>query len=212
MKQMPEIEFPCPESISEMTPVAGGHHCKSCDQKIYDVTDMSESQIEALKQYEPNLCVSYEELEDEVAPKLFSIRKFALAVLVVFGTGMFSFTNAQLHDEIGNVKTAILSPEEASDSTTTVELSILVMYRNKHSISASVDVVLPNGKVIMSHKKHGAHVLKIPTYCIGKQLTINVSNDGKTKSKKLLIQKENRQVEFTYYGKSHGRRMVQGRF
>jgi len=206
---MKQIEFPCPEPIEEMTPVKGGHHCKSCNQKIYDVTDMSESQIEVLKQNVPNLCVSYEEQEDVVTPKLFSIRRFALAVLVVFGTGMFSFTNAQLSEEIGNVKTAILSPG-ASDSTT-VELSVLVMYRNKHSISAFVEAVLPNGKVIISHKEHGAHVLEIPTYCIGKELTINVSNDGKTKSKKLLIKKENSQVEFTYYGKSHGTRIVRGR-
>jgi len=205
MKQMPQIEFPCPESITEMTPVKGGRHCKSCYQKIYDVTDMSESQIEVLKQNVPNLCVSYEVQEDVVTPKLFSIRKFALAVLVVFGTGMFSFTNAQLSDEIGNVKEQLLNSKE--QKLPEFNLKVRIYNQFDETIKGQVSIVLPNGKRLISFRsEEGFYYFLIPEYCKDKTIVVELISGKKKKNKKLknFAPDELKEVEIklkTHYSK-----------
>lgn len=54
-----DFSFVCPLKVEDMTDIDGGHHCDECNQKVFDVTDMSKDKYDELVRKTDNICVSF---------------------------------------------------------------------------------------------------------------------------------------------------------
>ncbi len=177
-----KIEFPCPVSPSELSPTAQGMLCLHCAKEVIDVDGLSAEEVKALAESKGSICVSTS--DPTVVNFSYSLRKFALSLLIVFGSSLFTFADAQLADKVGSVK--IEKPIEASIAL----MQISFVDQKGGTLSSSVDVAveLPNGKVIAPVlKDDGTFWLEIPAYCKGKQVLIVADRFGKKKYRSVYI-------------------------
>lgn len=85
---------PCVESLKDMKPVEGGRYCGSCAKTIVDLTNKSNQEIRQLyNDHNGHLCgiVNPNQLKEN---KFYHpLKRFALALIIVFGTSLFVFAN-----------------------------------------------------------------------------------------------------------------------
>lgn len=114
------IPKPCHEDWSKMTPEAQGRFCSSCAKTVVDFTKMNKEEIKTyfVNKSEERTCGRFlntqlDEKKSKVIP-LFDerLKKFAIAVYVVFGFTLFSCTDVEEHT-VGDVEPII----EHVDST-----------------------------------------------------------------------------------------------
>ncbi len=95
------IPEPCHENWSAMTPNEQGRFCGSCQKTVVDFTNFSTEDIQNYftKHYGQKVCGRFkneqiQQINIQIPTHLFSYisasRKFALALLIVFGTTLFS--------------------------------------------------------------------------------------------------------------------------
>lgn len=98
------IPEPCHENWGAMTPNEQGRFCGSCQKTVVDFTNFSTDDIQNYftKHYGQKVCGRFKQqqlnsIDIQIPTYLFSkmpsSRKFALALLVVFGTTLFSCTD-----------------------------------------------------------------------------------------------------------------------
>lgn len=98
------IPEPCHENWGAMTPNEQGRFCGSCQKTVVDFTNFSTEDIQNYftKHYGQKICGRFKQqqlnsIDIQIPTYLFSkmpsSRKFALALLVVFGTTLFSCTD-----------------------------------------------------------------------------------------------------------------------
>jgi len=198
MKNM-NVAFPCPELLTNMTVVADGYHCGTCDKTVYDVTGKSEEDVKKMTQADESLCVVYETKTKPMESQSFSIRRFGLAVLIVFGVGLFSFASAQVEKNIRKVSKEITSDIDNLKVGGFVEINI---QRNfSKSMSGKVNVELPNGKEDLLYvNSDGVYHYEVPAYCAGKEITFTMHTKGRVKKETIFIplDMENQEVNFNF--------------
>ncbi|MCB9195204.1 MAG: carboxypeptidase regulatory-like domain-containing protein [Flavobacteriales bacterium] len=85
---------PCVENLSDMTPVNGGRYCSSCEKTIVDLTNKSNQEIRVLyDQNEGKLCGIVRPNQLHENRYYHPLKRFALALIIVFGTSLFVFAN-----------------------------------------------------------------------------------------------------------------------
>lgn len=115
------IPEPCNENWGAMTPNEQGRFCQSCQKTVVDFTNWSTTDIQNYftRHYGQKVCGRFKneqltQIDIQIPTQLFSYipasRKFALALLIVFGTTLFSCT-----DNSGN--SATIGKIEVIDST-----------------------------------------------------------------------------------------------
>lgn len=85
---------PCVENLSDMTPVEGGRFCASCAKTIVDLTNKTNDEIRTL--YDENngkLCGIVMPGQLQENRYYHPLKRFALALMIVFGTSLFVFAN-----------------------------------------------------------------------------------------------------------------------
>ncbi len=158
-----KIEFPCPKSFLEMQRTNNGFYCDDCKQTVLELPKVTREQLGNSKlNSESNCVVNYSETP---VPKesLFTIRKFALAAMIVFGSGLFSFSNAQFAKQISKINdsTSVCPIEPA-------KIVVSVQNRKNQAIWGSVKAIMPNGKELKFEEHiYGVYYLEIPAYAIG---------------------------------------------
>lgn len=85
---------PCVESLKDMKSVEGGRYCSSCAKTIVDLTNKTNEEIRVM--YDQNngkLCgiVMPNQLHEN--RYYHPLKRFALALIIVFGTSLFVFAN-----------------------------------------------------------------------------------------------------------------------
>lgn len=86
---------PCVESLKDMKPVEGGRYCGSCAKTIVDLTNKSDQEIRKMyDEHNGKLCgiVMPNQLQEN--KYYHPLKRFALALIIVFGTSLFVFANA----------------------------------------------------------------------------------------------------------------------
>lgn len=115
------IPEPCHENWGVMTPNEQGRFCQSCQKTVVDFTHWSTADIQNYfaRHYGQKVCGRFKneqlaQINIQIPTSLFTYipasRKFALALLIVFGTTLFSCT-----DNSGN--SAAIGKIEVIDST-----------------------------------------------------------------------------------------------
>ncbi|CAG5081605.1 hypothetical protein [Parvicella tangerina] len=94
---------PCIESLNDMKPVEGGRYCGSCAKTIVDLTNKSNQEIRQLyDEHNGKLCgiVMPNQLQEN--KYYHPLKRFALALIIVFGTSLFVFANANGFNQFRN--------------------------------------------------------------------------------------------------------------
>ena len=94
-----KIEFPCPANSKELIVQNGKTFCTACNKDILNVDDPNISS---------NSCVMGDQNNDIQLDLSYSIRKFGLALMLVFGGALFNFSNAQVANELEATKKQML--------------------------------------------------------------------------------------------------------
>lgn len=169
------IEFPCPEPIAKMTLSKDKWTCNSCDQELVEVNPFDEKPT--------GRCV----ISSQPLQFKYSIKKFALALLLGFGASVFVFENAAFAFEIQEAKVLLLSDSIITTDSLTISVR-LKGKNNQHIANGSVIATLPNGKELHFQENfRGDFSLVIPQYCEGKKITITAYMGENTQSKKIKV-------------------------
>lgn len=195
-----KIEFPCPEKVSNMIPVVGGYNCSTCDKKVSVIDSNAQS-------VDPNGCYLIESSDSSVLNLKYSIRKFALASMLVFGAGIFSFADAQVENALDNINKNVVLIKKTNKSIGL--LSIYVENGQGHFLNADVKVFLPNGKeVLVESNDNFEFIYEVPLFCKGKELEVAVSYRGRVKTSYVTVEElaETNEVFFRYSGKRYDHR------
>lgn len=192
------IDFPCPKSITSMTPVEGGYHCNYCNKKVRDVSELSWNQLITWKAENAGQCVIITQPKRSKAR--FSLAHFALALMIVSGGAFFNFGNAQVKEHITNVKGELNIPQDPS-------LGILkVNLKNQfdHHVSGRAWLELPNGKEIELYEaEEGVFYVEIPAYCKGKTIYVFAEHLDKKKHISTAMYQFSEELEVDFVFKSH---------
>ena len=57
-----DFSFVCPMKIEDMTIIEGGYFCSGCEQKVHDVSDMTQNEYKTLLEKTENVCVSFKKV------------------------------------------------------------------------------------------------------------------------------------------------------
>lgn len=104
---------PCVESLKDMKPVDGGRYCSSCAKTIVDLTNKTNEEIRVMyDQNDGKLCgiVMPNQLQEN--RYYHPLKRFALALIIVFGTSLFVFANANGFNQFRNKAYAQLKQTE----------------------------------------------------------------------------------------------------
>lgn len=177
-----KIEFPCPVSPNELIPTSKGGYCSHCSKEVINIDGLKPESVQELILKDKGVCISTTNPNSiYMAP---SLRKFALSLLIVFGTSLFTFADAQVADKIDSL----------NEKNTIVQngnmLQIVVLDQDGDAISSTVDVVieLPNGKELkpVLHEDR-TYWLEIPLFVVGRSVVIHADRFGKKKSRKIHV-------------------------
>jgi hypothetical protein len=177
-----KIEFPCPASSNELQPTANGDYCTHCAKEVINIDGMTPQEVKDLADAEGELCISTS--NGSLVSYSYSIRKFALSALIVFGSSLFAFADAQVADKINTFK--VEKPKEASIAL----LQVVVVSQDGDTLSGSIqmEIELPNGKTLEpTEAEDGTYWVEIPAYAKGKSVTITADRYGKKKTRTVLI-------------------------
>ena len=127
------IPEPCHEDWVQMTPNEQGRFCGSCQKTVVDFTNFSAVDIQNYftKHYEQKVCGRFKNQQlnaiDIQIPRAIiyhipASRRFALALLIVFGTTLFSCTdNNGNHAAISKIEVVDSLVKNNSDTLTTLD-------------------------------------------------------------------------------------------
>lgn len=146
------IPEPCNENWGSMTPNELGRFCISCQKTVVDFTNWSTPDIQNYfaKHYGQKVCGRFKNeqlsrINIQIPTQLFSnippSRKFALALLIVFGTTLFSCTNNNGQKvEINSIE-VMDSNQKEGIATITGALEIQEMSISKEPIKKEIKKV-----------------------------------------------------------------------
>lgn len=177
-----KIDFPCPASSSELTPTEKGDYCSYCDKEVVDIDRLSTAELENLDMSSGEVCVSTS--NPNVISSTYSIRKFALSLLIVFGGALFRFADAQIEDKINSMQV------EKSMEASIAMMQVVFVDQDGDTLSTSVDVTveLPNGKELKPIlAEDDTYWVELPAYVKGKSITIKADRFGKTKTRTVYV-------------------------
>lgn len=203
------IQFPCPKSISAMTPIEGGYYCNYCKEEVLDITNLSDSELIKWKTENSSSCVVINEQKNS-SPKA-TLSYFALALMIVGGSTYFNFSSAQMQDEIMQVKGELTVPENPSLGL----LRVNVVNQYGHPTWGNAWVELPNGKELELYEmEEGKFYVEIPAYCKGKALYVYAEHLGKKKHVSTVMYQLGEELEVSLVFKSHRKykSVVRGKF
>ena len=148
------IPEPCHENWGTMTPNEQGRFCGSCKKTVVDFTNFSTEDIQNYftKHYGQKVCGRFKKqqlnsIDIQIPSVIFNqisfSRKFALALLVVFGTTLFSCTdNNGQPATLGEVK--LIDTVKTKEDTTKIETPFIEPI---HDVKHPVDFIKENPSV-----------------------------------------------------------------
>lgn len=180
-----------------MTPINGGYHCDYCNDKVLDLTHLSEDELSKWQTENSSACIVMNEPKKETT-KL-TLSHFALALLIVGGTSLFNFTNAQLAEEVANVEGELNVPKDLSLGV----LQVKLVNQHGHASWGDVWVELPNGKELELYElQEGSYYVEIPAYCKGKPLVVYAEHLDKKKHVSIIMYQTSEELIITIKFKS----------
>jgi hypothetical protein len=199
---MPTIEFPCPENYNNMTSTAAGAYCNSCEKEVVDVSNYSLTELNVLLATNKNQCVSHQ--SDMAIPRnsRFSIRQFGLALLLTFGSSLFTIADAQVKEDLTTISNDLLTEGKLQ---TGGFLHITCESRDGRHIYTSVTLILPNGREEkLKLNSNGTYHYELPAYVSGKDILIIAKGRNNTKRQSVTIPKElnPEEVNFVFSNKN----------
>ena len=85
-----------------MSPNEIGKHCSSCNTSVYHIADKSLEEINDLKmKNDDKICGRISKVQYEQFRFLHPLKRFAIALFLVFGTGLFTTSYGQIVKESG---------------------------------------------------------------------------------------------------------------
>jgi hypothetical protein len=57
-----DFEFICPVKSEDMDAIVGGYFCHDCEKKVYDVSDYTQDEFQALTSTKRGLCVNFKKI------------------------------------------------------------------------------------------------------------------------------------------------------
>ncbi len=203
------INFPCPKSVAAMTSLEGGYHCGSCNKKVTDLTHLSEVELLKWKSENATSCVVINETQ-QVGERS-SLARFALALLMVAGSSLFTFSNAQVTTKIEEVNGQVIKSHNPSIGI----LQVKLVNQYDRPTWGNVWVQLPNGKELeLFELEEGKYYVEIPVYCKGKELVVYAEHLGKIKHVTTSIHQvgEELSVSLKFKSRKEFRAIVVGSF
>jgi len=95
----------CNEDWNSMTSNYIGKFCSSCNSSVYQINDKSLEEISNLKAANNDkICGRINKIQYEEFRFLHSMKRFAIALFLVFGTGLFTASYGQIINESSEVK------------------------------------------------------------------------------------------------------------
>ncbi|CAG5078678.1 hypothetical protein [Parvicella tangerina] len=89
----------CNEDWSKMTPNQEGRHCDICNLTVIPLGDKNLEEIESLKEEKGKVCGRVSKAQLAEFRYLHPMKRFAIALFLVFGTGLFTTSYAQVLTE-----------------------------------------------------------------------------------------------------------------
>lgn len=177
-----KIDFPCPASPKELIPTEAGSYCTHCSKEVINIDGMSADEVMDLMREEGSLCVSTSNAQ--AINRGYSLRKFALSLLIVFGGSLFTSLSAQVESTISSI--AIEKPQAASIGI--LQVSFVDQHDNVLSTSVDVQIELPNGKIIEpTLSDDDFYYIELPAYVKGKSVTIIARRGDKKKVRTIYV-------------------------
>ncbi len=148
------IPEPCHENWGAMTPNEQGRFCGSCQKTVIDFTHFSAEDIQNYftKHYGQKVCGRFKkqqlnpidiQIPSTVFSQMSASRKFALALLLVFGTTLFSCTdNNGQPATLGEVK--LIDTVKTKEDTTKIENQVIEPI---HDVKHPVDFITANHSI-----------------------------------------------------------------
>lgn len=177
-----KIDFPCPVLESELISTKKGDFCTHCSKEVVNIDDMSRNEVYSLMQSSQGICVSTSNAK--ILNLKYSIRKFALSLLIVFGGSLFKFADAQVEESIHAI--SLTQPAEASIGL----MQIVIVNQEEDTLYSGVklEVELPNGKLLEPNlADDGTYWVELPAYTKGKTITILANRWGKKKIRTVYV-------------------------
>lgn len=94
----------CHEDWSKMTPNTEGRHCEICNLTVASLTDKSLEDIENLKDQKGKICGRVTKFQLSEFQYLHPMKRFAIALFLVFGTSLFTVSYGQVLEETAQVQ------------------------------------------------------------------------------------------------------------
>lgn len=104
-----------------MKPVKGGFSCDFCSKRVIDLSHLNRDQLNSWKEKNGSQCVIINS-EFNVDHVKMSLAKFGLALLLVAGSSLFVFSNAQTSNTFQQVGKILNSDTDTTDAKLTVHL------------------------------------------------------------------------------------------
>jgi len=82
------VKMPCDENWDEMSLMENGRYCKTCKDKVHDLSETSIEEQEAI--YNQGACVMIEIAQLAALNRTKKIKQFAIASFLIFGSSLYS--------------------------------------------------------------------------------------------------------------------------
>ncbi|MCB9194734.1 MAG: hypothetical protein H6598_00735 [Flavobacteriales bacterium] len=89
----------CTEDWNKMIPVTNGKHCDVCNLSVMNLNNKSLHEIEEIQESSGKLCGRISKVQLSEFQYLHPMKRFAIALFLVFGTGLFTTSYAQILSE-----------------------------------------------------------------------------------------------------------------
>lgn len=176
---------PCVEKLSEMESVENGKFCNSCGKTVIDLTGKSDQEIRWL--YEQNngeLCGIVGESQLQENRYYHPLKRFALALIIVFGTSLFVFANRD-----GFISFQQKAMTQMSDTNVKHELKGFVYGDAGALVGAEIFCELDGQQFIAQTDMRGEFILKLPDTELN-EVILNISYAGYESQTKHITLKE----------------------
>lgn len=177
-----KIDFPCPVPENELISTERGDFCTHCAKEVVNIDGMSHNEVDTLMGSSQGICISTSDAK--MLNLKYSIRKFALSLLIVFGGTLFKFADAQVEKNINTI--SWVQPTDASIGL----MQIVIVNQDEDTLYSGVklEVELPNGKSLEPNlSDDGTFWVELPAYAKGKSVTIVANRFGKKKTRIVYV-------------------------